>query len=49
MDLKSLNDLKKVFNSEFSFELNKQRPYILFTPIFEDFNVYATKKTIGGG
>ena len=43
MDLKSLNDLKKVFNSEFTFELNKQRPYILFKPVFEDFNVYATK------
>ena len=48
MDLKSLNDLEKVFDSEFTFELNKQRPYILFEPVFEDFNVYATK-IIGGG
>lgn len=44
MDLKSLNDLKKVFDSEFTFELNKQRPYILFSAPVEDFNVYASKK-----
>jgi hypothetical protein len=47
MDSKSLNNLEKVFDSGFTFELNKQRPYILFTPVFEDFNVYATK-IIGG-
>ena len=47
MDLKSLNDLEKVFDSEFTFELNKQRPYILFIPLFEDFNVYATKNNGG--
>ena len=43
MDLKSLNDLEKVFDSGFTLEFNKQRPYILFEPVFEDFNVYATK------
>ena len=48
MDLKSLNNLEKVFDSEFTFELNKQRPYILFEPVFEDFNVYATKKNNRG-
>lgn len=47
MDLKSLNNLKKVFDSEFTLELNKQRPYILFAPVFEDFNVYATKNNRG--
>ncbi len=35
MDLKALNDLEKVFDSEFTFELNKQRPYILFIPPFD--------------
>lgn len=35
MDLKALNDLEKVFNSDFTFELNKQRPYILFIPPFD--------------
>ena len=35
MDLKSLNDLEKVFDSDFTFELNKQRPYILFIPPFD--------------
>lgn len=44
MDLKSLKDLEKVFNSDFTFKLDKQRPYILFAPVFEDFNVYATKR-----
>lgn len=44
MDLKSLNDLEKVFDSDFTFDLNKQRPYILFAPVFEDFNVYAKKQ-----
>lgn len=44
MSLKSLNDLGKVFDSDFTFELNKQRPYILFEAPLEDFNVYASKK-----
>lgn len=35
MDLKALNDLEKVFDSDFTFELNKQRPYILFIPPFD--------------
>lgn len=43
MDLKSLNDLEKVFDSDFTFELNKQRPYILFVTPFDGSSIPSTR------